>query len=91
MKILAPQIIPTREEIRERFNKRLGGISGIYSSMTALYSEETERLIMELWRKEDDQVYVRLGSFYCSNCQQQQIRNHHKFCPICGSKIIRLT
>jgi uncharacterized paraquat-inducible protein A len=100
MKILAKEIVPTREDIRKRFNKRLGSISALYSPLTSLYAEETERLIMELWQRNQDIpesehpfIYVNRISrrsdtrHYCSNCQTQNIYPKHNYCPCCGIAI----
>jgi hypothetical protein len=100
MKPLANHIIPTREEIRNRFERRLGRISGLFDPLTSLYAEETEMLIMELWRKnthilekEEPFVYVNRTSYrtgarhYCPNCRSQTIYPKHNYCPSCGVKI----
>lgn len=97
IKTLAKQLVPTRQEIKKRFDKRLRGLSDLYTPITSLLSEETEKLIMEIWLKNhgiktellpfiEIQKQKKLG-MYCPNCRHRTIHANHNYCPTCGIEI----
>lgn len=101
MKTLAPQLIPTREDLRKRLSGRLGALQSIYSPLTSLMAEEMERIIMELWRANEavpppPEKVVTIArkngatrtQHYCPNCRGVSIRPMHQYCPTCGTKIV---
>lgn len=95
IKTLAKQLVPTRQDIKKRFDKRLRGLSDLYTPITSLLSEETEKLIMEIWIKNDaiepePTPFIELhrqsikSRWYCRNCGNQNIHAKHNYCPKCG-------
>ena len=100
MKSLATQNFPTREDFKQRFNKKLRGLSQLFEPLTEALSEEAESYLHSVWLESVDMppeeepfIKVRLKSrdrkrHYCSNCTKQHIHPHHNYCPNCGIKII---
>ena len=76
MKSLATQNFPTREDFKQRFNKKLRGLSNLFAPVTEQLAEEAESLILENWLQNKGRHIVEIT--YKSHCSS---RRH--YCPNC--------
>jgi hypothetical protein len=98
MKVIAKENIPTRRQIKYRFDKRLARLSKLFNPITELLAEESEKIIHETWLMPEPEImehkiYLSRNSmkgakrYYCPFCQKQNIYYPYNYCPSCGTEI----
>jgi uncharacterized paraquat-inducible protein A len=96
MKTIAKENIPGRREFKSRFNRKLGATAQLFDPISEQLAEEAESLLMDVWLNQfkEKTVFVTRRNktskqnHYCSNCQKSQIYPTHKFCPVCGMRVV---